>query len=363
MNPKNKILIYHLGQLGDTLIAVPALWTIRKNFPDAKITLLSDRHIGKSYVFPAEILTGSALVDDFLYYPVSKSAILKPIVILALTALLLRLMLSRYDTLVYLVPSRRSRRQINRDIRFFKAAGVKTIIGDQGFPVFPPKVPGQPLQQMPRETDLLMFRLVKSNIPCPPFQNLLHPLKIGENELLSAQSSLPNFVTDQDHQYIGLGIGAKRPVCIWPLERYVELATRLIEEFDIWPIIFGGPQDKASADILAAKLPRACIAAGRLTVRQTMALMARACRIFVGNDTGTIHIAAMADVPCVGIYSARNPPGLWEPYGTRHTVLRKHLPCDGCMLDICSDRNNECLTSITVDQVFEACTGLLDKST
>lgn len=82
-------------------------------------------------------------------------------------------------------------------------------------------------------------------------------------------------------------------------------------------------------------------------------------RGYLGNDTGTMHLAAMVGVPCVALFSARDYPGQWEPYGHGHAVLRHETDCAGCMLEVCHERGNECLRLISEEEVFEASRYLL----
>jgi hypothetical protein len=53
------------------------------------------------------------------------------------------------------------------------------------------------------------------------------------------------------------------------------------------------------------------------------------------------------------VFSARDLPGKWTPYGRHHRVLRADVPCAGCMLEVC-DRDLVCLTRIGVEQVLAA---------
>jgi ADP-heptose:LPS heptosyltransferase len=46
-----------------------------------------------------------------------------------------------------------------------------------------------------------------------------------------------------------------------------------------------------------------------------------------------MHLAAAVNIPCVAIFSGRDAPGAWEPWGQSHRVLRHHVDCEGCMLD------------------------------
>jgi len=78
------------------------------------------------------------------------------------------------------------------------------------------------------------------------------------------------------------------------------------------------------------------------------------CRMYVGNDTGTMHLAAAVRIPCVAIMSALDWPGHWSPYGSGHTVLRRHVPCEGCMLSVCTTEGLRCLKEIGTEEVVSA---------
>jgi ADP-heptose:LPS heptosyltransferase len=79
------------------------------------------------------------------------------------------------------------------------------------------------------------------------------------------------------------------------------------------------------------------------------------CRLFVGNDTGTMHMAAAVGLPCVAIFSSRERPGLWYPRGTGHKIFRTTIDCEGSGLIECLERGNECINRITKDEVRNAC--------
>ena len=83
------------------------------------------------------------------------------------------------------------------------------------------------------------------------------------------------------------------------------------------------------------------------------------CALYVGNDTGTMHLAAAAGTACVALFSARDWPGAWYPYGVPQRVFRTALECEGCYLVACAERGNECLTRIGVGEVIDGCTDLL----
>ena len=81
-----------------------------------------------------------------------------------------------------------------------------------------------------------------------------------------------------------------------------------------------------------------------------MALMSR-CDLFIGNNSGPLHIASALKVRTVSMVGPTVTP-LWLPTGKHDAVINKGLSCSPCNRAVC--RDHECLESITVDEVFEA---------
>ena len=148
------------------------------------------------------------------------------------------------------------------------------------------------------------------------------------------------------------------PAKRWPLERFGEVIQRLMERHDVWPVVFGGREDRESGDRLLAGWGRGYNAAGALSVRASAAAL-RQCALYLGNDTGTMHLAAAAGTPCVAVFSARDWPGAWYPYGVEQRVFRTAIECEGCYLETCVERKNECLNRISVEQVLDGCESLM----
>jgi ADP-heptose:LPS heptosyltransferase len=68
-----------------------------------------------------------------------------------------------------------------------------------------------------------------------------------------------------------------------------------------------------------------------------------------------MHLAASVGTPCAAIFSARNKPGVWFPYGTRHKVVYHQVECYGCGLDLCERAKKKCISSITPEEFLDAC--------
>jgi ADP-heptose:LPS heptosyltransferase len=353
-----KILIFHIGSLGDTLVSVPALHEIRKHFSEAKLTLLSDNQTGKNYVKPQDILEGSGLVDEYLSYSVDKSQIGKLLRLFRMIQLLVTLRIRRFDKLVYLIRTKGKEPRVSRDIRFFRLAGIKKFIGAEGFVTFPKKIPGHPLQPVPQVGDQYLTRLAASGMAVPPTGKGSTDLNVGESEEAAVKEWLAKLPYDGGRRWIGIGPGSKMTAKLWPIERYEDIGYQLISKFDLWPIIFGGQEDRQAGMELVARWGRGYVAAGSLNVRQSIATLEK-CVLFVGNDTGTMHMAVAANVRCVGVFTSRDYPGHWYPYGDGHVVLRTPIECEGCMLETCVEKRMKCIMSISVDQVYISCEKIL----
>ncbi len=273
--------------------------------------------------------------------------------------LLPKLRQARLDTLVYLAPRRRTRWQVLRDLAFFRLAGITLFLGHRGFAPFPPRIPGRPLPFVEHETDHLLSRMAISGIPVPRPQERRIDLRLSAEELAAARAWLASQMgADHEGKLVGVGPGSNMPSKVWPEDRFIELVRALVNELGVYPVVFGGPELSALGERLIAAWGCGVNAAGRLTVRQAAAALTH-CRLFVGNDTGTMHLAAAANTPCVGIFAAIEWPGKWYPYGRGHRVLRRSVPCEGCLLHECVEHDMKCLKLISVDEAMTACRAAL----
>lgn len=354
-----RICIFRIGQLGDTLVSVPSIRAIREHFPAAHLTLLSENHADQNYVSAFEVFRGSGLVDDFFAYPAVNAKRSKLAYARHIVSLLAKIRRQRFDVLIYLAPSVRQAHQIQRDLRFFRWAKIKQFYGTKGFAPYPQPIKGKPLPAVAREADQLLARLKLSGIAVPPPGQARFELNLNEKEkqaVIDWQTELP---PDGNRMWVAVGPGSKMAVKRWPYDRYDRVVQDLIDTHDVWPVIFGGPEDQALGNELIQKWRRGYVAAGALNIRESVAALSK-CSFYLGNDTGTMHLAVAAGLKCVAIFSAREYPGNWYPYGRGHKILRAEVPCENCILEECPEHNTKCINSIGVAQVFRACQELIN---
>ncbi len=82
--------------------------------------------------------------------------------------------------------------------------------------------------------------------------------------------------------------------------------------------------------------------------------------MFLGNDSGPMHLAAAVDTPAVAVFSRHAKPGIWFPLGNTHRIFYPGLSWSGGRPPVERDAANEAaITSIPADQVAEACLDML----
>ena len=350
-----RILVFRMGQIGDTVAALPSLWALRDQFPRAHIVILSEIPGKKTHLPPETVLPKSGLVDGFEKYPGGSS--LKNL--LRAWRKIRQLRHQGFDTLVYLTPSGRTAKQRRRDQWFFRGCGFRHLVGMRGFArVLRPRQADGTLVRLPREADALLERLRHDGLPVPPVGQGRMDLCLTEAERDKARQWWhDNGSPDLPHGWVAVCPGAKLPSKLWPWERYAEVGRRLIRDQGIYPVVIGGPEDREVGLKLVGAWGRGLCAAGQLSVRESAALM-ETSRLYLGNDTGVMHLAAAVGRPCVAVFSSQDWPGIWEPYGEGHCVLRFDVPCSGCRLVQC-DQDLQCLNRISIERVYEACAAVL----
>jgi heptosyltransferase II len=138
----------------------------------------------------------------------------------------------------------------------------------------------------------------------------------------------------------------------WAPERFASLADCLISECGADVIFFGTLAEREIvAQICSAMKSRAISLAGETSMRD-LAAMFSACSIFIGNDSGAMHVAAAAGIPVIGIFGSTDPEGT-APVTQQFTLIREAVSCSPCFLRQCPV-DHRCMTRISVDSVFSA---------
>lgn len=190
-----------------------------------------------------------------------------------------------------------------------------------------------------------------------------HPhLQLTEKEQAEARRFLVG-ETSQSRFCIGMHPGGNWIYKLWDAQKYAQLATTLSEKLGATIILFAGPDERELQAQVANLIEPSPLLIKTGNLRHLAAFIA-ACDVYIGNDTGPMHIAAAVDTPVVALFGSTNHHRS-GPYGEKHTVVQSGLqlgcnPCHpgrnpgGCGAGSCA-----VIDGITVAQVVEAVEGYL----
>ncbi len=144
----------------------------------------------------------------------------------------------------------------------------------------------------------------------------------------------------------------------WPLAKFIELARRL-RGLGARVLALGLPEEVTAFRATAGEIDGVETAAGDLRLAGALLARSHAC---VANDSGLLHLAVAAGVPCVAIFGPTNPE-VWGPYAPGHRVVRHAVPCQPCYLDdgvLPACRwDHRCMRDLPVEEVVGAIASLL----
>jgi heptosyltransferase-3 len=307
-----RILIYRLGSLGDTVLALPSFRVVRAAYPQATITVLTNAPVSGKAAPLESILAGTGLVDAVIPYPLGLRDPLQ------VAALIRRLRREKFDLVVSLAAAR-GRSASVRDWFFFRACGIRRIAG----------VPFQPRDlACEREADGPFYESEAKRL-------LRRVQEFGSADLADPRSYNLSLTAEEkaeaQHLLAGAGVtgpflaaslGTKTPLNDWGERNWRQLLGELGPSHPGLGLVLLGSADEAarSQALLDGWPGPTANLCGRASARVSAAVLARAA-LYLGHDSGPMHLAAAAGAQCVAVYSVRCPPGQWFPLGPGHTNL------------------------------------------
>jgi len=334
-----KIVIFEAGWIGDTIVTIPAMRSIREKFPKAQIMRICSP-------VAEPILKNCPYIDRLLIYDRDG----EHRGIQGRSKLLNSIRGIKPDIFINLhVPD------INRDIRIYLRdnffsflTSAKLRIGyycpfTGFFLTHGIKASHTHLSQF--IVDLINDLAVQ--LGCKPKREL--ELWINGSDKQAMNDFLRLRRIKNNDKIIVINPGAKRQAKRWPLQRFIEIAQWLGKEAKI--VITGSKDEVNLANEMKAAVPHIIIAAGILSLMQTAALI-DSCRLLITNDTGIMHVASALKTPTVALFGPGNVIR-WVPFDANWIKIIHHpMPCSPCYRWECEDLS--CMQAITVDEVKKA---------
>ena len=327
------MLVIHQGALGDFIVALPALRTLRKTFPKAKSVLMGYPRILE-------------LVDKRYYADEIVSVDQKGMASFFVRGGELDLGLCRFFSTFDLIVI------FGKDAEGPVVANLRRV--SEGYVLHINSFP--PWNERVHMIDHLLRELRRYNFSVEEQDPRLFLTKADQAWGLTYCRK--KGLTEEERataMVVHPGSGSKRKT--WPLERFLDLMQRLQEDAQSRILIVLGPAEggeiqKAFEGIqwdMGSKAPLLIKGLSLLG----LASMIEGCRFFLGNDSGITHMAAAVGLPTVAIFGATDPT-VWSPRGKNVVVVRRDVPCAPCSQEkFFQCQRVDCLKEIEVEDVLE----------
>jgi heptosyltransferase II len=178
-------------------------------------------------------------------------------------------------------------------------------------------------------------------------------MRVPEEKRLGADEFLCKSGVRRGALRIAIGAGASYGSAkCWPPPRFAEVANRLQAEADADVILFGTSAEASVATAISADMRRPPVdLTGKTPIADLPALLSQ-CHLFIGNDSGAMHIAAAVGLPVVAVFGPTDPEGT-APVTPRCDIVQQKPYCSPCFLRRCPT-DHRCMTTITANIVEAA---------
>lgn len=336
--PKNfipeRILVVKLDHLGDVLLATPVFSNLRRTYPNTELHALTgawsrvvlEKHPDVSKVIqynsPAFCRTGqpTSLKQTFQLYR--------------------ELRREKYDLMV----------ELRGDWRAVWFAFLRLT----------PKRLDRAALQVANKLGLAQFTgthettrnldvLKQAGIPIP-IQTTTFSVTTEDEKW--ASDFLATHQIDREHPLIAIHPGSPIELKRWLPERYAELADWLVAQKGA-QILFVGVKDEIQiiTDIQARMQGASINIAGKTTLTQLASILHK-CNVFIGNDSGPMHLAAAVGIHTIGLYGPGDPTR-FGPVGAKCQTIRRKLDCPPCSGTTCRFGEEGCMSKIQVIDVIQ----------
>ena len=333
------VLIIKLRYIGDVLLATLTARAIKAARPDVRVTMLVNRGT-------EDVLFGNPDIDQIVVLDKGSLA--------AEWRFIVELRRRRFDTVIDLTDGDRS-----AFLSWISGAPVRIGFNDGH------RWRGRCYTQVVQPVSGAQHRIDRDLEALKPLgiqADSKNPqLWLTPEETNSADQLLDQLGVQRSLSIVVLQPGARYWFKAWPPERFAELADHLTFEYGCQVLIGGSHQDIDLAEQIRQMAKSSPInAAGCTTIKQ-FAAIAKKSALFVGSDSGAMHIASAVGTPVVALFGPSNPVE-WGPRGGAAEVIYKGLDCRACFHPTCQRGEQNCMQLVTIDEVMVAAARLIGRA-
>lgn len=206
------------------------------------------------------------------------------------------------------------------------------------------------------ENHINLVKALGINVPSPL------PLSLPQCRKEEAEK-VKKFIEDnglEGSKIIVLHISAGNEFRNWGVENLVDLTDLLSQRPEVKIILIGASEDKKAEEEILKKSSASLLSlVGRLNLRELRELISISS-LFIGPDSGPMHIAASTSTPIVALFGP-TLPAHFAPWQAKSVVIEKELECRPCKQRRCIYEDFRCLRRISPEEVYQACVHFIQK--
>ena len=339
-----RILVVESHLIGDIVMATPALRALRERFRSASIVLLSGP-------WGRELLDGQGLIDEFIEIRFPWSTYDYSIGNLwRMFRVLVRLRKVRWDLAI----------DVRGDLRnivflYFAGAHRRMSYDFTGGEYLLTDV----VRDAPQLRHIVQYNAhLVAQLGCDV--GAAEPsLHVPDTRREEARTYLRAMDAIGDRFTIGIHPGASKPLRLWRAERFAELADRFLEEKGNRVIFFRGPADREIISAITAGMKHS-----PSIIDQSLSMLPalfQNCSVFIGLDSGGVHIAAAVGVPTVVLFGPAEPDRVMPVSRRTSVVIKDGYWCRPCDQVHCVQPDNTCMDALSVSSVYQSAIAALNQ--
>jgi len=323
------ILVIHQGALGDFILTLPALETLRKTFPQAKSIIVGYPRI-------LELVEQRFYAERIL--PIDQRGMASFFVRGGPLDPSLSQLFGQFDLIAV----------FGRDEEGTLIGNLKRVCHGHILRIQPFPSQGEEIHSI----DHLLRQFSRYGFRISGLNPKLHLKESDQNWGRDFWRSRGLAAGERSRVIIlHPGSGSKRKV--WPLERFLRLAQILQDRLGSKILILFGPAEGSEVERVFDEMdPQTFIQVKGLSLLE-LASVIEGCRLFIGNDSGISHMASALRIPTIAIFGPTDPR-VWSPRGEKVWVVRKEIACSPCSRErFLQCISSECLKGIEIEEVLE----------
>lgn len=342
------VLVIHFRYLGDMVLLAALFHNLRLHLPTARITALADT----AYT---EILCHVPNLDEALPFPrqeTRRGPLLRRW--RAMAQLVRQLRARQFDMVIDVTNTRTSQLLVSLLKPRLRVGYAPQPDSKRSWRKPPYNVFATPFTRaVPHYIDHYLNLIQALGLPILERVPTLRP----RPEDMQAVARLLREQGLTPQTFVVMHPGARVARKCWPPPRFAGVIDALEHNLGLRTVLIGGPGEQVLRDAIAQEgktLPVDFV--DQLSLGQLIALLA-SCRLFIGNDSGPMHMAAAVGTPVVALFGS-SKARFWAPLGPAHIVLTREQECH-CGTDMkrptaCDVEGPQCLKQITVAEVVAA---------